>query len=330
MLSGFHLVAREGVGGGSGITSSTVRKQVSTDIESMGIEVEQFMKQRGDTKAVVLCRHPRWGRCVYKGYPAFAKRRLAHAHTAAARLTAERQSPLVPEVFEVGDHYSLEAYVQGASLSELREDEWRRLDLVGFVDQVRALGQDGNKGSIREDQQARIVEYYVRKALHDVANGPLGTQLVVMRRMVQRHRELRALVHAWLRSGTGELTVGWALNDLNVRNVVREDESGALYVIDTEDIGTGHFMFDLVWFIAHAARLEIPSDRLEEAYRHMFRVEVCGSAADVQFFRRMLAFLLTMHAVRASSAPARRLLSMVSADLEPGISVRASSAVGGA
>lgn len=317
MAAGLFLVARHAFRPRGHGASARAVDRITEEIEGMGLGVERVLKLRRDSKVVIQCRHPRWGRCVYKGYSFRAPPRLAHAHTAAARLMAARQSALFPAVFEIGDHYSIEEYVQGVTLSEVAPDQWLRIDLVRFVDEVREFGQTGGGTVMSEGERTHIVEYYVRKALHDLATGRIGSQALVLVRLLRRHRELRGLIDAWLGCGGTSLVAGWAINDLNVRNVVVREGSGKLCVIDSEDLGRGHFMFDLVWLIGHACRLEIPDAGLEDACRYMLDLDVSGSERNALFFRRMLMFLLVLNNIRGPSGPTRRLLSAVASDVAP-------------
>lgn len=316
MAIGRFLVAQGTAHARFRVGSEVIKREIRADIAAIGLEIERVLKHRGDSKAVVLCRHPAFGLCVFKGYPAHAHRRLARAHTGAARLMAERSGSLLPTIFEIGDHYSLEEYVPGVMLSQLQPQAWERVDLPRFIDTVRDFGRDAAfaEAHMADGTRVRIVDYYLRKSLNDVGMGPPRMQAAVVRRLLLEHGKLRQVFRDVLDNGTTALPVGWTTNDLNTRNIIVREDTGDLVVVDAEDLGEGHFMFDLTWFLAHAARLNIRPDCLEEAYHHMFRVEVCGAETNASFFRRLLTFFLEMNALRRPSDATRFLLSLTSSD----------------
>ncbi len=288
-----------------------------TDAATVGIVFDRVIKIRGgDGKVVALCSHPSWGPCVFKWVSPDYALGAALTHVATMRIARDPRSDLFPEVYHLGTHFSVERRIVGKSLDGMAGSEWNDVDLIDFCNRVRHFNENVPSAPPLAPIELRIaLRHEIAKLNSRRRYLGRGGRLMLRLRTVRHGRELQRLMDAASRA-IMELPLprGMSIGDLGSHNVIRDDATGGVHVIDAEHIRAGHFIFGCLWFLTSLARRNCPAPAVVQMYHHIcsdefLRVPGAEHAARMVLSVFVEASLLVLSAYNPGLETLRHLLA---------------------
>lgn len=326
MLSIRHLISRAAHRVKRSLTAdeATVEAWIlsiaKSEAEELGLHVIDVLTHRGDHKVVLLCESSRWGRCVFKVMPRHMARGSSRNHVATVRLARDYDTGIFPSIFHVGDRFSVQEWIEGTSLKFLPEEKWRDVDFLDFLHRVHAFSRTAPRAeSDLTPAEIRVIaESYLRRSFGFIRYQGPKDQLVSASRLYADRQKIARCTDLLddLVSGVS-IPAFSILGDLTGGNVVNDNSSGRLVVIDMEDVTYGVLGFDCAWLLTTVARRHCPENLLIEAYRYIASEAFVANDDEARLMRVLLKLLLEndLRIIRSSLDGTRRLLEVVQEDL---------------
>lgn len=289
--------------------------------EALGLRVTDVLAHRDDHKIVLLCESPEWGRCVFKVAPRYMVRGdSSHNHVATVRLARDHDTGVFPNIFHIGDHFSVQEWIEGCSLKFLSEERWRDVDFMGFLDRVHMFSRNAPCAeSDLTPAEIRVnAENYLRRSLGFIRwQGPKD-QLVSAGRLYMDRQKIAKDIDLF-----NDLVLGVSLPAFSILgdpthvNVMHQNPSKRLIIIDMENITHGVLSFDCAWLLTTVARRHCPENLLVEAYRYIASESFVVNDDEARLMRVLLKILLEndLRIIRSGLSRTHRLLKVVQEDL---------------
>ena len=246
------------------------------------------------TRCVLLCNHPRHGRCVLKVVSGQAPGGLAMAHVESLRRAHATGAAFLPALYELGTSYSLEQFVSGTTLHQLPREDWRDTDLVAFLATLRDFGvNDVPPEPIRSDECVLITFRFVRKVLRAADYAVRNVRPWHVSAFAFPTEKRRCLDRLLQEAARASLPRSLVFFDLTPANTIREASTGQLFVVDIEHMKEGFSGFDALWLLAMLTRSNAcPVEVIEATYARVCSDAFTGASGGEPLMRAMFAFLL--------------------------------------
>lgn len=296
-----------------------------SEAEELDLHVIDVLTHRDDHKVVLLCESPEWGRCILKVMPRHMARGTSHNHVATVRLARDYDTGIFPSIFHIGDHFSVQEWIEGTSLKFLPEEKWRDADFIDFLHRVHAFSRTVPRAeSDLTPAEIRVLaESYLRRSFGFIRYQEAKEQLVSAGRLYKDRQKIAKDIDLLNDLVSGVSIPAFSiLGDLTGGNVVFHIPSGRLIIIDMEDITYGVLGFDCAWLLTTVARRHCPKDLLIEAYRYIASEAFVANDDEAWLMRVLLKLLLEndLRIIRSGLDGTRRLLEVVQEDLRDGLS----------
>lgn len=295
-----------------------------SEAEELDLQVIKVLAHRDDHKVVLLCESPEYGRCILKVLPRHLisgkTRGKFRNHVATVQLARDYDTGIFPSVFHIGDHFSLQEWIQGFSLKFLPEEEWRDVDFLNFLHRVHAFSRAlPNAESDLTSAEIRVTaESYLRRSLGFIRYQGPKDQLVSAGRLYVDRQKIAQCINLFDDMVSGARIPRFSiLGDFTAGNVVYHRPSGRLVIVDLEDITSGVLSFDCAWLLTTIARRNCPENLLIEAYQYISSAEFVANGLEARLMRVLLKILLEndLRIIRSDMDKTRRLLKVVRDDI---------------
>lgn len=292
--------------------------RMRADVARLGVEVTGIIQfRRGDSKIVAHATHPIWGACIAKWISPELALGSALTHVETTRRLTAHEGSLLPRVLHYGPHFTVEERVVGRSLDVLTEAEWATVDLPAFHRALRRFSESSASDERLTTVDTRLIlNFYLKKLYLRTRHLNVGERIALRLRLIGQGRELRQRIHAARRALAAiSLPRLTAHNDLGAQNVILEEGTGALRVIDVEHTRPGHYLFDCLWMLVSATRVRSSMAVLEATYGQLGSDDFTGVEGAGNVARRMLAFMLELEVMMRPGRHAGPLLALVDRDI---------------
>jgi hypothetical protein len=280
--------------------------QANETAAALSLSVERVLKVRpGTWKAILLCQHPRHGRCVLKFVSAQSPSNGQHAHVGSAALVARSRHPLFPEVYAIGDNYTVEEFIPGRSLADFAPVDFGEIHLQTLLESVRSFGDCGHSGVTLSAEEYRLILYRNLDKL-PISYYSSGSWFNISRLVARSARVERMMRRALSEFDRVRLPRGYAVGDLGIQNVVLADADSSFRLIDAEHVTYGFWGLDQAWFLLTLTRLPLEGPMLEAAFDTIVGSKALQDLEAVEWMRAVSVLLLEMNSILADPGCARR------------------------
>jgi hypothetical protein len=256
---------------------------------------EKIMKVRG-SRAVILGRHPVYGRCVLKAACGVQSASLAHSFRSVAQVGNSSNNGIFPEIYEVGLFHRIEEYVEGSIFADWMKKGFKESSVVRFFDLLRSWSssfEDLEGETLRCEELQGLAMACVSKYLSHYRYRARKNKVLAAISIRSQHRDLR---NSWDKLSKTSLRVSlpgtMMCGDMGIYNLVVQNTSGSIYDIDYEEMSLGHWGFDAACFIASVFEErggEAIGSRLAET---LLTDEYLGGRDSGDFFRELASLLI--------------------------------------
>ncbi len=260
--------------------------------------VVRVIKERGDSRAVLVVEDPRHGRCVLKTTCPVRRPRQGLANLAAARYVARSGSPIFPEIFEMSPCHTLERFVDGRAFRSWMDAEMDTGMIADFFRDLRTWSESGEFGAGRRrmdpDEVRWIARAYIGKCWSHSRYLRWPARLRAqwnLRRLGPEIRRRAGRLDAM--ANDLDLPLGVMCGDMGNKNLVVATDERRIYNIDYETLGAGHRGFDAAYFVSSVLKLDDSLARKNVLHEVVLTDDYLGGKAPGDYFRG-LADLLTL------------------------------------
>lgn len=304
VLNGLQARLRRRVFAGRGTSVAALLDEARACLATNNLsEVALLHVRPAAAKAVFRCSHPDFGPCVAKVVSASGSRRKAAAFTEAVRFAQALEIGLFPRIFAVGSNHTVEEYVAGTPLGAARAADFERLDFRTFFEHLRAAsGPADEKVPLTPREVEEIATRILQKMLRPPRELPYRKQWSLLRSVERGWGAIEpawdALVETAVRT---RIPRTLAVEDLGTWNViVRPGRS--LVVVDFDFVRSGHWLFDVCWFLGSLLRTECPPEIVRAAWLQICDDTFLGFAGGGTLADSLLRLLFALRTVRGEVA----------------------------
>jgi hypothetical protein len=288
-------------------------------IEEAGVELLEVMKVTGHSRAVLLVRHPRFGKSVLKVACPACYPKLGYSNLTVARMVDHSNPGIFPALHAATHSYTLEAFVEGSDFREWMAVAYDPDVIIRFFKLLSLWSEEcAGDAANRFMSPAEIrflCDQYINKCL---GHARYSTNADFLRGvgLIRSTRQELNRKGAWLDRAAQSLRLprGMICRDLGVVNVVVESSSGGLYNIDYESLVPGHRGFAAAYFISSIFKLDLSEEKRTQIIDRLLTDEYLGGEAETEYFRTLTGLLVDIgrmiylpEAVRGSYGKARPL-----------------------
>lgn len=233
-----------------------------------GVDLEEIIHVRPDTRGIFLVQHPAWGRCVLKTvqdarYPDRGYAQLVVADSLVGQVS------VFPEVLKATTAYTLERYVEGRPFLDWWLDGFQAQAVGDYFAGLRRLRGPGPVlawgQSIAPEELRLIVAAHLRKCLRHVRLLPSRDQVTASARLVRRRPELQDRIRdLWSICGRADVPRVLMCGDMGQQNILVRSDPAELVNVDYETLGAGHWGFDACLLVYSLTGLGAPAAQLKE------------------------------------------------------------------
>lgn len=254
-----------------------------------GVEVEHVVRVRPDTRAVLVVRHPEWGRCVLKTVLASRHPKMGLSNQLIAQIAMGSGAPIFPRVYHATINYTLEQYVEGRPFREWMESDFSIGPAADYLEHLRAWSLGHHAGladaTLKPVEVRDLCRSYLSKCIRHARFFSATRNLKSVVQMFG-DGDLEARV-AWLWEEAGRLDLPKTMmcGDMGNVNLVVQDGTDRVFNIDYETLGPGHWGFDCGYLVSSLAKMGDSDPAVDQVRAVVFDGDYLGGAQATEFFR---------------------------------------------
>jgi hypothetical protein len=275
---------------GNGILPAYVR-----DVQQRhGITDLRVLKIRRDTKVIARGRHPQWGDVAIKALDPITNSVGAASMSQTDAMVASDPAPFLPAVLAHDTGYSVTQWVNGVLVTELRTVTGPGAEpFVEFFDTMGAWCVRGmDAAPLTAPEVVSIVRFHIDTTVRRMQYRGSSLCVASCVKFLRDEKRLRGYldeVHEL--APLLELPRTRMLSDLNTGNLIHEHESGRIMLIDHEALRRGHYLFDVVFFVASVIAARLPANLTDELAGRVLSREYMPSETADRFFRSLACYV---------------------------------------
>jgi hypothetical protein len=259
-----------------------------------GCELVRVIKVRGN-RIVALVDHPEFGQCVMKGTCPVRAAFLGFANEAIARKVQSSNNGIFPEVKAITSSWVITGYIDGGSLDD--RNSAIGLNPLAVRDYMHGLRDwslsfhDGTR--LCPTDVRRISKEYVGKCLSHYRYRSFSGRLQAALAMRSKRVDIESAV-ARLAMASESLDLPCALmcGDMGKGNIIEENGTGRLYNVDYEELRTGHWGFDAVYFVASLLEMNPSCEERADLFSLVLSDDYLGGPDAGDYFRSLADLLI--------------------------------------
>lgn len=264
-------------------------QQWNDALQEAGVELEEIIRVRKDTRGIFLVKHPHRGLCVLKTLFTTRHPRQALANQVIARRLSDCRAPIFSRVYEMTPSYTLEEYIDGPTFRCWMDNGFEEAPVRDFFQSLKrwstSSGDLTRRATMRPYEIREICRAYLTKCLSHARYFPTMSHIESAVRFSRISDRLAHRIEwLWNAAERVELPRGLMCGDMGNINILVRRSTSSLYNIDCETLGPGHYGFDCAYFISSLVKMEDDELKLDSIKRMVLNDEYLGGSEARAFF----------------------------------------------